>query len=103
MPDIATVSYYVMPLITAAGAYLVARTTKHHEARAAAESALISAGPAIISDLNVIIEADRRRIDTLSGNIDKLWDELRKVRTAEQACRDELYSLKRRLGVADEE
>jgi hypothetical protein len=103
MADLATVSYYALPIITGAVSYLVARATKGHEARRAAEAALISAGPEIIEQLNVVIEADRRRLDAQGLNLDKVWEELRKVRIAEQECQDELYKLKRHVGLNGED
>lgn len=101
---------------TAAVGYVVARLSKHHDARGLAEAELIGAGPKIIEQQN-------KRIDAMQGEITRLWGEARAAYgrendalTRERECRDELseanhslrqhaqriVAMERRLGIEEE-
>jgi len=74
-------------VVTGLFTYLVMRSTKYHDLRIAAESALLQSGPAIIAEQN-------KRIATLQKNIDDLWERLQQTTLREEECRDELRELR---------
>lgn len=98
MPDVTTIAYWGLPLVTGTVAYAVARLTGSQTAaaaaRAAAETALIKSGPEII-------EAQNKRLDAYGAQIDRLWEELRKSRKAEEECQNDLWDLRRRVDQRD--
>lgn len=75
-------------LIGAAGTYLVTRTSKKHDARSAAEAALLEAGPAMIK-----VQADR--IEGLTRDNTSIWTELRRMSREHEDCLRELDQTRR--------
>lgn len=67
---------------------LFARAAKKGDQRAAAETALWNAAPLMIKEQNL-------RIDNLSNEITRLWDENRQTRAREEQC---LLDLKKANG-----
>lgn len=70
--------------------YGVGRLGKGHDARAAAEAALIGIGPTIIAEQN-------RRIGAMNDDVQRMWGQLRESFAREQECLSRLNALERML------
>lgn len=95
--------------ITGAFTFLVMRSSKHYDARSAAEAALIGTGPTIIAEQN-------KRIASMQTEINNLWAQMQQSYKSERECREQLtdfrhqnrdlatkiYALEKRLGLLED-